>query len=374
MKYSLANRNRGMRDRKPPKLPEARIISLAVALALGIASTAALSADSPEDREFERRIYIGASGGFTTLEPKTSNTGFHVGDNSSNGASLVLGYDLTKHWSIEAYAAELGSAQIDRNVDGIKAGDIDYQNFGISGIGYFYNAQRKHHYEKGYDDEGFYRREGLSLFGRLGLGKQDTDSRTVAFRQLEDTALHMGAGVEFGWSNGIAARVEFISHDKDYKYYSVGLLKRFGEMAPYKVIDKPSVVITKPETKLVEKVVERVVEKYIPIPLPVVHFPFDESRLTGVATSVLDALSNSMKPHPDLKLEVSGHTDSRGSNPYNQDLSERRVDSVINYLKSRGIDPTRFSTNAFGEERPADNNSTDDGRANNRRVEFGIVE
>ncbi len=71
---------------------------------------------------------------------------------------------------------------------------------------------------------------------------------------------------------------------------------------------------------------------------------------------------------------MEGHTDNRGSAAYNKALSQRRAASVVNWLVSRGIDKKRLSSKGMGLEKPIDTNDTDEGRQNNRRVEFHIVE
>jgi OOP family OmpA-OmpF porin len=71
---------------------------------------------------------------------------------------------------------------------------------------------------------------------------------------------------------------------------------------------------------------------------------------------------------------VGDDTDSKGSDAYNQKLSDRRARSVLKWLTSHGIDASRLRAKGHGEERPIDTNETDEGRANNRRVEFHIIE
>ena len=71
-----------------------------------------------------------------------------------------------------------------------------------------------------------------------------------------------------------------------------------------------------------------------------------------------------------VTVEIGGHTDSKGSNKYNQKLSQQRVEAVRTYLINKGVDPARMSAVGYGEEMPIDSNRTAEGRANNRRVEF----
>jgi OOP family OmpA-OmpF porin len=75
-----------------------------------------------------------------------------------------------------------------------------------------------------------------------------------------------------------------------------------------------------------------------------------------------------------IKIRVEGHTDSRGSDSYNQNLSEERAASVRQYLIGRGVSASRIQSKGFGEQRPIEDNTTKAGRAANRRVEIHITE
>ena len=80
-------------------------------------------------------------------------------------------------------------------------------------------------------------------------------------------------------------------------------------------------------------------------------------------------MSGILSAHPGLKLEVEGHADSRGTDDYNQNLSDRRAESVRNYLVSQNIQPTMITAKGFGESRPVASNDTAAGQQQNRRVE-----
>jgi OOP family OmpA-OmpF porin len=73
-------------------------------------------------------------------------------------------------------------------------------------------------------------------------------------------------------------------------------------------------------------------------------------------------------------VEVAGHTDSTGSETYNQGLSERRANSVKDYLTSQGVTATRLSAKGYGEAQPVASNDTKEGRAENRRVELIVLD
>ncbi len=73
-------------------------------------------------------------------------------------------------------------------------------------------------------------------------------------------------------------------------------------------------------------------------------------------------------------MRIEGHTDSVGTRPYNLALSQRRAQSVVEYLVNKGIDPTRLSSQGFGMEKPIASNKTEEGRSQNRRVEMIILQ
>lgn len=104
-----------------------------------------------------------------------------------------------------------------------------------------------------------------------------------------------------------------------------------------------------------------------------VLFGFDESSLSAEAKTSLDKLVKVLNSYPDTDIEIQGHTDSKGSETYNQALSERRAGAVIAYLDGHGISASRLTIKGFGETVPKYENSTEEGRASNRRVEFLIT-
>ena len=88
----------------------------------------------------------------------------------------------------------------------------------------------------------------------------------------------------------------------------------------------------------------------------------EQKRLSGVAKVLRDS--------PDPNVAVAGFTDSSGSADYNRALSEKRAESIRQYLVNAGIDPARLAASGYGEENPVSSNSTPNGRAQNRRIEF----
>jgi len=105
----------------------------------------------------------------------------------------------------------------------------------------------------------------------------------------------------------------------------------------------------------------------------IVTFAFDSSELTSLAKTNLDKLTQVLVNNPDTNINIYGHTDNKGSDDYNQKLSERRANSVRSYLMSKGISSNRLFALGEGEAMPVASNETEEGRAKNRRVEFAIT-
>jgi outer membrane protein OmpA-like peptidoglycan-associated protein len=129
-----------------------------------------------------------------------------------------------------------------------------------------------------------------------------------------------------------------------------------------------------PPPPAVVVVEEVVVVKEETIVIRDVHFEFDSAKLTTADKIKLDTIVTRLKKEaPSARLRVTGHTDSVGSDTYNQKLSDRRAHSVVEYLISNGIARSSFvSVLGAGESQPVADNKTADGRAMNRRVEIQI--
>jgi len=104
-----------------------------------------------------------------------------------------------------------------------------------------------------------------------------------------------------------------------------------------------------------------------------ITFDFDSSALKSQFYPVLDNLVATLREYDQTIIEVAGHTDSKGSDSYNQQLSVRRAEAVGNYLMGRGVMRERFIITGAGESRPIASNETEAGRAQNRRVEITLV-
>ncbi len=377
-----------------------------VAALAGLAGSALLAGVAPPAGADQGQGYVGAGVGISKIEPDTSGTSYSVADDNDMGWKVLLGYDLSKYWSLEAFWADLGQSDLNPN------GAIDYRAYGLQGVLYMPGSV-----------------PGLSAFLKLGVGRLDTYSNNVPFTQVEDTQLIGGLGAEYQFANHLSVRGEYEYFDEDAQLVSVNLLGRFGgaeppppppppppapapEPAPtpkledsdhdgvFDISDRcphtPEGVQvdgagcpidrdgdgvlnsrdkcpdTNPGTK-VDDVGCPLVEKFSGV-LEGVTFYTGSDRLTENAKAILDGVAEQLLRYPTVHVLVVGHTDNVGSAAYNKQLSLRRARAVARYLVSRGVEAARLRYAGKGEAEPRASNATPEGRALNRRVEFIVTQ
>jgi OmpA-OmpF porin, OOP family len=115
------------------------------------------------------------------------------------------------------------------------------------------------------------------------------------------------------------------------------------------------------------------IEVGLTVRLKNIYFDFDKTTLKKESFVELNKVVDFLKQNPTVEIEISGHTDSKGSDDYNLNLSQGRSQSVVDYIVSQGIDSFRLTAHGYGETKPIDTNDSDAGRANNRRVEFTVM-
>src|SRR6185312_15733985 len=154
-----------------------------------------------------------------------------------------------------------------------------------------------------------------------------------------------------GTNYGIAVKA------KDYLFYSANF--NLPDTATYQVVERN--VALQPLN-----IGSRIVLRNI-------FFDFDKATLRPESTNELDRLINLLTTYSNLKIEISGYTDNKGSQAYNQKLSEARSKSVVDYLIAHGIASARLTYKGYGMDNPIATNETDEGRQLNRRTEFKIT-
>ena len=115
------------------------------------------------------------------------------------------------------------------------------------------------------------------------------------------------------------------------------------------------------------------IEVGLTVRLKNIYFDFDKTTLKKESFVELNKVVDFLKQNPHVEIEISGHTDSKGSDDYNLNLSQGRSQSVVDYIVSQGIEAYRLTAHGYGEGKPIDTNDSEAGRANNRRVEFTVV-
>ena len=239
------------------------------------------------------------------------------------------------------------------------------------------------------------------VLGGLGAVRHAAYSGTIQHNGWDPMAT-IGGGVQYNFNERVALRGEIAArydHDNnslrgqfvgagDYNHYvdgivSVGLTVGFGgsSMAePAEAAAAPPPPPAPPEAAPEEPAATPVV-----IDLRGVNFKFDRPRSneknitpalqepTSDSIAILDQAVDVLSRNPNVRVELDGHTDSVGSDAYNQKLSERRAQIVYDYLTSHGVNSSQISgVKGFGESKPIDTNDTKEGRARNRRTELAV--
>lgn len=339
-------------------------VNLAVRSALLTGGMAALLTQNSMAEDFTQRLYINGGIGVTQVEPESPSDALTISDKNDSGGHLGVGYDISRMFSVEAYVADLGAAEV--AFLGTRAGSIDYQVYGVSLLGYLYNSRSGSALADS-DTHGLFRREGLSLYGRAGIGHMLNEADRVEYTRDYPNHAAFGLGLEYGFENGFALRSEIMSMDTDAKYLNVGVLKRFGDVPVIVPVIEPTPVVV--EVNEPKQPSSPVVDK--PVTAPRVYFEFDQADINAEDQQKLDAFASTITGR-DLKISIEGHTDWIATEQYNMSLSIRRAEAVFNYLVSKEVPAERMTIMGYGETRPVSNNNTANGRALNRRTEIHL--
>ncbi|MDQ6976372.1 MAG: OmpA family protein [Mariprofundaceae bacterium] len=179
------------------------------------------------------------------------------------------------------------------------------------------------------------------------------------------------------------ARLHHAAHEYDEKHYhpdenselaaaAVSYAKKAYEKTESTCNKPKPVAKAKPVMKpVMVKPAPRVIPKLIR--LSGVFFETNSAVLMASSQSVLNGAVATLKQNPSIHVEVAAHTDSRGRDAYNMKLSNKRANSVMDYLTRHGIDAGRMHARGYGETMPVADNNTEEGRAKNRRVELRVA-
>lgn len=182
------------------------------------------------------------------------------------------------------------------------------------------------------------------------------------------------------WSVNEQDKGIFGGNGDTYMTFEIGAVWYFSKGEPSTLCDGcPQGIreVIKHDTVSVTKEIVKIQKDTLFITKPIlfnVNFDFDKSNIRVESYPILLHAIDVLKQYPDMKVVISGHTDSFGSDEYNIKLSQRRVNSVYDFLSERGIESSRISREAYGEKVPVRDNNSSLNRAFNRRVEFKIVQ
>lgn len=284
---------------------------------------------------------------------------------SNFGYSNLEGYGLKRHYIGYAgygivlnkrftltpslmYKGINNTNQFDINVD------LNYNDFIYGGVGY---------------------RTGVGLIGRLGVNIKKLFFIGYAYEvPMQNIASH-GAG-----SHEIALGLRFCKKNKEEpKELLTDVDDKSRNMDPIadtvKVIETitDTLVVERVDTVFIEKPSDVEVKKAMVNAAEKLEFEHDKAIILKKSHGDLESLVNILAVREDLSISLAGHTDSDGTEEYNMRLSKNRVESVKKFLVAHGIEAGRIKTSYHGESSPIASNSTEEGKAKNRRVEMEII-
>ena len=340
----------------------ALVLPMALAAALMVPSVASAQ-DSYDDRWY---ITVGAGANFQDSSRGTDNAPV---------ATLGLGKFVNPRWSIDA---ELNY----QNPEFRGTNDLRWSQYGLSldARRHFRHADRRWNpyllagvgYQR--SDEQFdsfpspvspgHRKDGFAS-AKLGVGLQGdfqrVSLRAEVYGRTDFDRDSVNAGGDGRFTDAVAA---------------VSLVVPLGQRAgqgPVAAAPLP-MVVTAPAAPLTTRPPD---PDPMMLDLPTVYFAFDRADLRSEGRAALDQAAATLRQNPSLHVEISGHTDDRGSVGYNQRLSERRAKAAYSYLIQQGVDASQLhGPVGYGELRPAESNAHADGsdnpagRAKNRRAEI----
>ncbi|WP_293625272.1 OmpA family protein [Salinisphaera sp.] len=376
---------------------------VAGALGLAFAGSAMAQMDAPQDKRFyvAPMVSYGFFDNDTVGGPGGDFGSLNTDNDDSIGGTLAIGKPINSWLNLELFGFYFNP---DQNLGGGNSADADLYGFGLDAL--FFPA-----------------RDTLPVYGILGAawGKTDPGFNAVDVEgdgqgpigvgdDADTDYLDAGLGYMYQLNDyGLAVRAEYRyryttvdSADiygagyEDQRYddhiLSLGMQIPLGapptaaEPAPAPAPAQPmdsdgdGVIDANdqcPGTPRGTEVDARgcPIEKKAPIVLKGVTFEFDSAKLTMQAENRLNNVVDALQASSEVKFRIDGYTDSIGTEQYNQGLSQRRVDSVRQYLIQHGITSSRITgTQGHGESNPVATNETAAGRAQNRRVELNVTE
>ncbi|GHN01008.1 hypothetical protein WSM22_24970 [Cytophagales bacterium WSM2-2] len=174
-----------------------------------------------------------------------------------------------------------------------------------------------------------------------------------------------------GTSASMAPAAEGGSYNQDIQgfgwyVYTITAEGYLNALDSVQVVDENTIPVVK-------NILMTPIEVGVTVRLKNIYFDFDKTTLKSESFVELNKVVDFLKQNAKISVEIAGHTDSKGSDTYNLNLSQGRSQAVVDYLASQGIDKSRMQAHGYGESKPIDTNDTEEGQANNRRVEFTVL-
>ncbi|MBU1927919.1 OmpA family protein [bacterium] len=287
-------------------------------------------------------------------------------DERDLGYKLFGGYQFNKYFALEGGYFNLGKFDYALSTaNGSLDGKIEVMGVNLDAVGILPIT------------------EDFSAFARVGANYaqvKDSFSTTGSISLLDtspqksDLNYKFGAGLQYAITDAIGIRLEAeryrindaVGNDGDIDLFSIGLTYRFGvtkEVAPVAAEEKVVAPVAKKEEVIIlvtaadahEKIKEGLTQKKtIVLVFEEIHFEFDKSTLSTGAKDAIKRDITQLKDNPKIKMGVAGYTSASGTEKYNQGLSERRAQSVKDYLvQEKLISADKISVIGYGETRPA---------------------
>ncbi|MBS7456544.1 OmpA family protein [Coralloluteibacterium stylophorae] len=353
-----------------------KLLCCALLGAMGVASTAMA-------QDYDDRWYVGAAAGFNFQDSDRGTEDTPFGE-------ISFGRFIDPNWSLD-FTLNYQNPEMDSNQD------LWWSQYGAS-------VDARYHFRDATSDQTWW------PYVRFGLGLQRSeeefdispDARSPGQRRDNYLAANVGVGLQADYGRAalrteVGARVNF--DDSSFNapgedefvdaLASIGVIVKLGPepAAPVAPAPPPPPPPPAPPAGPCDNMDippgTPVGPDGCPVPVTIdlrgVNFDFDKATLRPDAVSVLNEAVQVLQNYPDLRVEVAGHTDSIGTEQYNQGLSERRARAVYDYLQQQGIAASRLvGPVGYGESRPIAPNTNPDGtdnpegRAENRRTELNV--
>ena len=316
----------------------------------------------------------------TALKSNGSGVISFIDDRSDVPAyKLFVGKQLSRYFAVEAGYFDLGKFGFDAvTTDGKLSGTAAFRGWNLDLVGQLPLSER------------------FSVLGRVGAASVAAKTNFTGNRLNAVTAPHasitkaglkLGLGMEYKFTEALAVRGEFerlrvndaVGNRGDIDMATIGLVYKFGRPVAAPVVYTPP-----PAPAPVAEAPPAPAPMPAPAPAPVpvsekvsfaaeALFDFDKSVVKPAGKAALDDLLMKLQGMNTEVMVTVGHTDSIGSDAYNQKLSQRRAEAVKAYIVSKGVDASRVYTEGKGESQPVADNKTAEGRAKNRRVTVEVV-